>query len=110
MARNCPECQAPVRREPGARGGTKHFCCNEHKVAYQARQAKEGRAIIAIAKAWRMSRNSPANKETGSQAFAELCRMLDGFNAEDRAEGRAPAVDYVRTLFSDGRLYIDRRR
>lgn len=110
MARTCPECQAPVKREEGARGGKKHFCCNEHKVTYQARQAKEGRAIIALAKAWRMARNSPSNKDIGSQAFAELCRMLDGFNAGDKADGRAPATEYARTLFADGRLYIDRRR
>ncbi len=109
MAHNCPECQSEVRREPGQRGGKKHFCSNDCKTAFQARAAKEGRAIIAIAKAWRMSRSSPKNKDIGKEAFAQLCRMLDDFNAEDRKGGRAPATDYARMLF-DGRLYIDRKR
>lgn len=110
MARNCPECGAEVRREPGQRGGTKHFCSNPCKIAYQARAAKEGRAIIAIAKAWRMSRSRPADKDIGKEAFAELCRVLDDFNAQDRRAGRAPATDYARLLFRDGRLYMDRKR
>lgn len=110
MAHPCPECGTEVRRIPGQRGGKKHFCSEACKTAFQSRAAKEGRAIIAIAKAWRMARSRPNDKDIGKDAFAELCRVLDDFNAQDRKAGRAPATDYARILLGDGRLYMDRKR
>lgn len=111
--RLCPECLTPLpERQPGQRGALKRFCCNEHKTTYQARLAKIGRAMAPAALAWRASRNfkDAERKEVGRNALQELCRILDGQNAEDKAEGRMPAIDYFAIVQADGTLYMDRQR
>lgn len=107
--RTCPECGAPVIRKEG-RGGVKTFCCPEHKTAFQSRQALEGRAIIALAKAWREARNRREDREVGAAALAEMCRIIDGFNAQDRAAGRPRTTEYVRRDMARGYAYQDRRK
>lgn len=109
MKLQCPECDAPVIRTSG-RGGLKTFCSDEHKRSYQARAAKEGRAIIAFAKAWREARNRKEDREVGSEALKELCQILDGFSADDRKAGRPRATEYVRTQLRRGFRYMDRAR
>ena len=106
---SCPECGRPVVRQSG-RGGLKTFCSNEHKIAFQARAAKEGRAIIVFAKAWREARNRKEDREVGSEALKELCQILDGFSADDRKAGRPRATEYVRTQLRRGYRYMDRAR
>jgi hypothetical protein len=109
MARQCPNCSADVIRKPG-RGGLKTFCNPKCKSEFQARQMNEGRAILAFAKAWRECRNRKEDREIGAQALRELCKLVDEFNAKDRAAGRPRATEYVRRQFDYGYLYADRKR
>lgn len=110
MATICPECGAEVQgRTEGARGGIKTFCCPEHSVAFERRQMTQGRAIILMAKAWRVSRNRREDREIGRVALAELCAILDGFIAEDFAAGRPRATEYAAARLARGYRYVDRQ-
>lgn len=104
-ARICAECGTsfvPARPQ-------QQFCESAHKIAFQNRAAAEGRAVIALAKAWRASRNSAANRELGSKCLSELAAILDLFNSDDRAAGRPSPMIYAESLLKQGR-FIDRRR
>ena len=101
----CPNCGNPFKRKSYQQS----FCGKECKIAFQNRAAAEGRAIVALAKAWRASRNAKANREIGAQCLAELCSILDSFNSEDRAAGRPSPIGYAKGLLAQGR-YIDRQR
>lgn len=110
--RICPECGdgfIPNRPQQA-------FCSPAHAKAFQKRQANRGRAIIALAMAWRSSRNAKGKseealrrKKIGSDAMTELSALLDSFAAEDRKEGRPLPFDYAELLMESGR-FIDRRR
>lgn len=91
------------------------FCKPKCKTAFQNRAAVDGRAIIALAKAWRLSRNAKKgspNRALGAAAFGQMITTLDNMLERDRSEGRTPqmAFDYVRSLFWDGRDWRDRAR
>lgn len=97
MAKNfmtCPEC--------GVRFEQKHhraqFCSPAHAKAYNNRNIAEGQRIVALAKAWRMSRSvsDPALKAAGKEAFSQLCAELDMLNAGDKEAGRMPALKVYR--------------
>lgn len=100
--RICPECGVSFHTTHP----TKRFCSNEHRQAFANREAAEGKVIASYAKAWRLKRGG---KGVGKEAFAELCRILDDFNARDRAEGRPPVTGYVSTLLASGYTAADRR-
>jgi hypothetical protein len=105
----CPECGELFY----PRAYQQVFCSTPHKKAFQNRAAVDGRAIIALAKAWRLSRNAKKdspNRATGQAAFRQLVTTLDNMLERDRDEGRKPqmAFDYVRSLFTDGRDWRDR--
>lgn len=91
------------------------FCCPAHAKAFQNRMLSEGRAVVALAKAWRAGRNlgngpeAEENREVARQALSELCAILDGFNAADKAAGRPNPLHYAKGLLRGGR-YIDRSR
>lgn len=102
----CPECAGPVARKTPT-GRKPVFCCKEHQRAFNHRAEKEGAAVIALAKAWRIDRGSG---EIAKAALEQLCRVLDDFNAEDHAAGRPRADLYAAKLMADGRLYMDRRK
>lgn len=109
--KHCPECGAAIPpREKGKMGRVAKFCSDEHKERFQKRQAKEGRAIVALAKAWRASRNRKEDREVGAKALSELCATLDQFNAQDRAAGRPGPIAYAEDLLNDGTRYMDRMR
>ena len=112
MANVCPECgQAFSQPAKTAKGGRpRTFCSDEHKTAFHRREQKEGRAIIALAKAWRVSRNRSEDRETGRKALSEMCSILDGFISDDRKAGRPRPTQYVNQMLSTGFLYIDRKR
>jgi hypothetical protein len=101
--RSCAECGQPFKPSRFHQS----FCCPAHKVAFQNRAAVEGRAIIALAKAWRASRNRREDSALGSQCLSELCTILDEFNARDREAGRPAAQAYAKRLLAMGR-YMDR--
>lgn len=108
----CPECGAEFTRNRPQQ----NFCSPAHKTAFQARAMNEGRAILALAKAWRASRNAKGNspeavaaKEVGSKAFSEMVAIVDGFMAEDRAAGRPNPIPYAKSILAQGR-FCDRQR
>lgn len=85
----CPECGCVFV----AQHHRALFCSPAHSKAYSNRQLSEGQRIVALAKAWRMSRGAKDadKKEAGKEAFFMLCRELDALNAADKQAGRLPA-------------------
>lgn len=104
--RVCPECGGEVTRR-SARGPMPTFCCPEHKKAHANRHIVEGRAVIAFLKAWRIDR---AQGEIAQQSFAEICTIVDQFNAQDREAGRPRADLYAAKILAEGTKFIDRQR
>lgn len=104
--RVCPECGGEVVRR-STRGPMPTFCSAECKKSHANRHIVEGRAVIALMKAWRIDR---AQGEIAQQAFAEVNRILDQFNAQDREAGRPRADLYAAKLLVDGTQFIDRQR
>ena len=70
------------------------FCSPAHKTAFHNRM-KGRSAAIAYAMAWRGGRGG---NDVAKVAYGELCRLLDRYNAEDRAAGRPSAQAYVAGL------------
>jgi hypothetical protein len=73
------------------------------KTAYHNRSMYRGKTIMPPLLAWRAGRNyrgdsaeRVAAREVGKSAFAEMCRLADKFNAEDKAAGRQPAFKFYR--------------
>ena len=111
MAKTCPECGKTVPRRPtNGTGPERTFCCPAHKLAFQNRNVSQGRTIIALAKAWRISRNRREDAEIGRKALVEMCAILDGFISDDLKAGRPRPTEYADTLLRSGTGYIDRRR
>lgn len=103
----CPECGGPVVRR-SARGPFPTFCSPECKKSHANRHIVEGRAVIALLKAWRIDR---AQGQIAKSAFAEVNKILDQFNAQDREAGRPRADLYAaKLLWNDGMRYMDRCR
>lgn len=111
--RICPECGiefAPPAKGPGQH---KRFCSNEHRFAWQAREAAEGKVLVTIAKAWRKTRGSG---ELGKRAFEEMTRILDALNNRGDEAGRpgisqggqGPLREYLDDLLSEP--FMDRDR
>lgn len=99
--RICPECGSTF----STNHPTKRFCTPAHKQAYANREAAQGKVIASLAKAIRLKRGSGVK-----EALSEYNRIIDSFNAEDRAAGRPSAAVYVELLLKDGFQYIDRKR
>lgn len=93
--RVCPECNQPFETQNRKRS----FCSDAHKLAFHNRCGARGKVLIPLAMAWRTKRGSG---DTAKKALAELCRVLDGFAAEDRAAGRMRMADYVERGFTHG--------
>ena len=104
--RVCPNCGAPVARKH-PKGPAPTFCSKACKVDMNNRLTVEGRNIIAFVKAWRVDRGSG---EIAQQSLAQICEIVDYFNAEDLRLGR-PRADYqAAALLQSGLKYFDRRR
>lgn len=105
----CPNCGGPVVRLSN-RGPVPTFCDARGKGVCKRehfnRHLGEGRAVIALLKAWRVDRGTG---EIAKTAFAQMCQIVDQFNADDRDEGRPRADLYGAKLMADGRLYMDRQ-
>jgi hypothetical protein len=114
--RICPECSGPVVRR-NAKGPMPTFCDAQGpgvcKKAHANRHIVEGRAVIALLKAWRIDRGSGPIAQA---AFAQVCQIVDQFNAQDLAHvgpngERRPRADlYAAKLLADGSLFQDRQR
>lgn len=98
----CPEC--------GSRFEKKHhraqYCSPAHSKAYNNRHIAEGQRIVALAKAWRATRNTSdaSLKQAGKEAFAMLCRELDALNRADHDAGRVPALKVFKRRQAAGLL------
>lgn len=101
----CPECGGQVVRR-SVRGPMPTFCTPECKRAHGNRHIVEGRAVIAFLKAWRIDRGTG---EIAKSALAQMCQIVDQFNANDRDAGRPRADLYAAKLMADGRLFMDRQ-
>jgi len=104
--RICPNCGGPAERK-SARGSAPTFCSHQCKREKNNRDIARGAAIVSLAQAWRIDRGTG---EIAKGAFAEVCNILDAFNAEDRDAGRPRADLYAAKLLSTGTRYMDRRR
>jgi hypothetical protein len=99
----CDECGAPFKPSRPRQV----YCSKACKKARYVREQTQGAKIIALAKAWRMSKDSRGEKgkkgrEIGARAFSELCRELDRFNQADRAAtGRADALKTLARQYRD---------
>lgn len=98
----CPECGENFAR-------THHrqqFCTPAHSKAYNNRQLARGQSVVGLAQAWRASRNTsdPAAREAGKLAFAQLCRLIDECNTQDRLAGRVNPLQVFRTRTAAGLL------
>lgn len=102
----CPECGTEVARK-SAKGPAPKFCGPDCRRAHSNRHMVEGRAVIAFLKAWRADRGSG---EIAKTAFAQACQILDGFNSNDREQGRPRPDLYAAKMMADGTLYMDRAR
>jgi hypothetical protein len=106
----CPNCGGPVVRR-STKGPVPTFydakgagvCKREHG----NRHIVEGRAVIAFLKAWRIDR---ASGDIAKGSFAQVCQIVDSFNAADAAEKRPRADLYAAKLLRDGSMFIDRKR
>lgn len=101
----CPECGGTF--EPQHHRA--QFCSPAHAKAYNNRQLARGQRLVGLAQAWRLGRHfgpsaDPELKAAAAQAFRDLCRIADEFNAEDRAEGRVPALKVYRRRQTAGLL------
>lgn len=95
VERTCAECNQPFQ----ALNRKRLFCCPEHKLAFHNRCATRGKVLIPLAMAWRTKREGGG---TAKKAFAEMCRVLDGYAAEDREAKRMPMATYVERGFAHG--------
>ena len=87
VERVCPECGTAF----GAGHVRQIFCSPAHNTAFHNRE-KTRFTAISYAMAWRRQRGSG---DVAKFAMAEMCRLLDQFNAEDLAAGRPGAVPYI---------------
>lgn len=102
--RICPECGGPVERKtPHGRFPT--FCAKACKVEHYNRHIREGRAVIALLKAWRIDRGAG---DIAKGAFAQVHQMVDYFNAEDLKAGRPRADLYAAKILAEGTVFFDR--
>lgn len=101
--RICPECGCTFTTSHP----TKRFCTPAHKQAFANREAAQGKVIASLVKAWRSGRGSNG---VAKDALGELCRIVDGFNAEDKAAKRPPISLYVGDVLAQGYTYLDRKR
>lgn len=104
----CTECGGPLPPRPEKqRGPRKQYCSDECKKARSQRRLVRGSAIIEWAQTWRRNR---AQGPVAQAAFAQLCQILDEFNAEDHKAGRAPADLAAARMIVEGTMYFDRQR
>lgn len=90
----CPECAAAFTGAQDAR-----FCTPAHKDAFWNREAKRGKVLTPLFRAWRGGRGA---SDVARYAFSEICSLADIWNAEDRAAGRMSAAEFVRPKMTDG--------
>jgi hypothetical protein len=110
MARQaiCTECGKPLPPRPEKQKGPGRLYCDDVcKRARNARRLTRGSAIIEWAQTWRRNRGSG---EIAQASLAQLCNILDHFNAEDVRAARPPADLAAARMLVDKTMYVDRQR
>lgn len=102
----CPNCGGQVERK-SARGPFPTYCTDKCKKDFGNRQLVEGRAIIGFVKAWRIDR---AQGEIAQGSFAQICQIVDHFNAMDREANRPRADLWAAKVLVDQTMYFDRQK
>lgn len=99
FTKTCPECCVVFK---GTAVAT--FCCQAHKRAFHTRNQKRGQAMMPLLLAWRGGRGQ---KEVSKLAYAEMCRLADFWNAEDREAGRQSQAVYAAAKLKNGWTAVD---
>ena len=106
----CPYCGGPVVRR-SVRGPVPTFCDARGqgvcKREHGNRHIVEGRAVIALAKAWRVDRGVG---EIAQESLRQMVQIIDLFNGVDLEEKRPRCDLYAAKLLADGSIYLDRKR
>jgi predicted nucleic acid-binding Zn ribbon protein len=98
-SKRCPDCGATV-------AGKKTFCDATCRERFHNRSSKRGRVLVPLAMAWRCKYGRTAGSR---DSYSELWRLIDRFNAEDKAAGRPPMVDHTERLMTGPAVrWIDR--
>lgn len=108
-AKTCPGCGDTFA--PGGRGLGKEFCSNPCRTSFHARNQKEGGPIVALVKAWNLTRHAkPGTREADICRYArsELTKIAAHYSEKDAEAGRPSAVDYVGKLMDGGTIWADR--
>lgn len=105
ITQKCPECGSSF--EP--KRARQLYCTKPHQITFNNRQLARGQALVGLGQAWRGGRHTkkPEAKAAAAKAFNALCRLLDEYNAEDTASGRAQALQLLRVR--DAHLMLDLR-
>lgn len=103
--RVCPECGGDVVRR-STRGPVPTFCSAECKKTRNNRRLTRGSAVIEFLQAWRIDRGTG---EIAQKSFAQVCEIVDLFNAEDREAARPRADLMAAKILVEGTMYVDRR-
>ena len=105
----CPWCGGNPERK-SAKGPPPLFCSPKCRTAMEGLKLADGRAIIAFAKAWRISRNNPRDSALGAACLTEMSSILDQLNERDRKAGRTSAMtlSYAERLLKAPDKYRDR--
>ena len=106
--RVCAECGGELPAKKLNRGKPRMFCSDACKQAHGNRMASRGKTLTKVALGWRLARGSG---DMGPILFAEMTKMLDTWNEEDRMMGRMRGDDYARFMFDDMPTtnYMDRQ-
>lgn len=81
---NCPT----VFEVRGGRHKGQLYCSDKCRNAAGNRDAAQGKPLMPLLKAWRLSRNSPSRRALGGQCLDEISRIIDMLIDDDRADGR----------------------
>lgn len=107
--RICPNCGGPVARTT-PKGRFPTYCDAKGRGVCRRemgnRLTVEGRTVIAFLKAWRIDRGSG---EIAQRSLAQVCQIVDLYNAEDNEAGR-PRADLLAAKMLRENLTIHDRR
>ena len=102
----CPECGGKVARRSNL-GPVPTFCSKTCKRVRGNRRLVRGSNVIELLQAWRIERGTGP---IASAAFAQICQIVDLYNAEDLEAGRPRADIMAAKMLSNGVIYLDRQR
>ena len=107
--RLCPECRKPFSVISRNGGSPQRYCSPQHKRAWENRQIARGMKVVLLAQAWQEMRHRKSPPGFRGWALSELCGIVNGYTAEDKAAGRMSPLDILRDRHrADGTLEAKR--